>query len=127
MGQSQAQGTPQTQWKYLRRKPKSNYLQLYVEGRVAARTIYGQHVNAEEPRTVEELARDFGFPLEAIQEAIAYCRSNPPEIDIDFQREEALMEASGMNDPGYKWDPKGKYKVLSPEERARITQRFKAS
>jgi hypothetical protein len=119
-----AQTQPQTQWKYLRRKPRSNYLQLFVEGRVAARTIYGQHVNAEEPRTVEELARDFGFPVEAIEEAIAYCRSRPPEIDADFQREEALMEATGMNDPGYKWDPKGKYKPISLEEYARIIDRF---
>jgi len=84
---------------------------------VPLRTLYGQAVG-EEARTPEELAADYDLPLEAVVEAIAYCRSNPPEILEDWQREEAFMEAIGMNDPGYKYH--GRPRVLSPEERARI-------
>jgi hypothetical protein len=68
--------------------------------------------------TPEEIAAEFNLPLAAIQEAIAYCESNPPEIAQDREREERLMEASGMNDPAYKWG--GKFKVVPPEEVARI-------
>jgi len=56
--------------------------------------------------------------VEAVQEAITYCRANPPEIIQDIQREERLMEASGMNDPDYKRG--GKFKVVAPEAVARI-------
>src|SRR4051794_7344890 len=111
--------TTQTQWKYLERDPKSSYKQLSVKGRrIKARTLYGQHVNAEEPRTVEELAADYGLPVEVVEEAIAYCKSNPPEIEEDFRRDEALMEAKGMNEPGYKFH--GKPRILTPQERARL-------
>src|SRR5262245_25874195 len=97
-----AMSTPPPQWKYLVRKPKSAYKQLFVKDRwVAARTIYGQSVG-EDARTPEELAEDFDLPLEAVLEAIAYCESDPPEIREDWEREEAFMEAMGMNDPNYK-------------------------
>ncbi len=76
------------------------------------------HVSTEEPMTPEEIAAEFNLPLEAVQEAIAYCQANPPEIAQDFQREERLMAASGMNDPDYKYG--GKFKVVPPEEVARI-------
>ena len=41
-----------------------------------------------------------------------------PEIAQDFEREERLMEASGMKDPDYKHG--GKFKVVPPKELARI-------
>ena len=71
-------------------------------------------MRAEEPMTPEEIAADYGLPLEAVQEAIAYCQSDPPEIKEDFEREERYMEAIGLKEPG------GKYRMLSPEERARL-------
>ena len=58
------------------------------------------------------------MPIEAVREAIAHCQGNPPEIAQDFEREERLMEASGMHDPDYKFG--GKFKVVPPEEVARI-------
>ena len=60
--------------------------------------------------------------MAAVEEAIAYCKSNPPEIEDDFRREEAIMEASGMNDPNYKYNPTPK--PLSPEDRQRIARMF---
>lgn len=107
-------------WTYLAPNPKSAYKQLFIKGtRIRAEVIYGM-VNETEPRTAEEVAADLGLPLEAVKEAIAYCESNPPELIRDRIREEALMEATGMNDPNYKYHPSPK--VLSPEERARINR-----
>ena len=114
----------QSPWKYLARKPGSNYRQLFIKGRnIAARTLYGYYTPGEDwpGQTAEELAADFNLPIEAVREAIAYCESNPPEIGQDWEMEEALMEATGMNDPNYKYHPYPK--ILSPEDRARITRR----
>jgi uncharacterized protein (DUF433 family) len=108
-----------TSWKYLEPRPGSFYRQLFVKGtRIRARVLYGLFMSEEEPRTPAEIAEAYNLPLEAVQEAIAYCQTNPPEIEQDFRREEALMEATGMNDPNYKYHPSPK--MLSPEERARI-------
>ncbi len=98
--------TPQ-QWKHLEPRPGSFYRQLFIKGiRIKARDIYGRYVREETPMTPEEIAADLSLPLEAVLEAIAYCESNPPEIRKDFEREEALSEAAGLNDPSYKYHPK---------------------
>jgi uncharacterized protein (DUF433 family) len=111
--------TTTTHWQHLAPNPKSAYKQLFIKGtRIRARVLYGLYMSAEEPMTAEEIAADYNLPLEAVQEAIAYCQTKPPEIDEDFRREERLMEATGMNDPDYKYG--GKYRMLSPQELARI-------
>jgi uncharacterized protein (DUF433 family) len=108
-----------TNWKYLAPNPKSAYKQLFIQGRrIRARTLYGMYMSAEEPMTPEEIAREYDLPVEAVKEAIAYCQSDPPEIREDFEREERIMEVTGMNEPDYKYG--GKYRVLSPQERARL-------
>src|SRR5882724_5759656 len=104
-----------TKYQYLERDPMSSYKQLSIRGRrIKARTIYGAFISEEEPMTPEEIAADRDLPLEAVLEAIAYCQSNPPEIEEDFRREEALAEATGMNDPNYKYKPTPK--LLSAQE-----------
>jgi len=116
---------PAKQWKYLARKPGSNYQQLFIKGRkMSARQLYGQTFGDEEfpGRTPEELAADFDVPLEAVLEAIEYCKTDPPEVRADLAMEEALMEAAGMNDPNYKHNPKPK--MVPPEVRAAIRRRF---
>jgi uncharacterized protein (DUF433 family) len=106
-------------WKYLARKPKSQYRQLFVKDRwVAARTLYGQSVG-EDSRTPEEIADDFDLPLEAVLEAIAYCQGNPPEIRQDWEREEALVRATGMDNP--EQARLGKPKLLTPQELKRLS------
>jgi len=113
--------TTPNNYKYLARKPKSVYKQLFIKDRwVAARTLYGMYVSEEAPRTPEEIAADYNLPLEAVLEAIAYCESNPPEILQDWAREEAVLEATGMNDPNY-WKT-GKRRILTPEEMARLNR-----
>src|SRR5215475_12289888 len=111
--------TTTTSWKHLAPNPKSLYTQLFIKDtRIRARILYGMYMSAEEPRTPEEIAEAYNLPREAVQEAIAYCQTNPLEIERDFRREEALMEATGMNDPNYKYHPSPK--LLSAEEMARI-------
>jgi uncharacterized protein (DUF433 family) len=106
-------------WKYLVPKPRSHYKQLFVKDRwISARTLYGMYMTEESPRTPEQIAADFDLPLEAVREAIAYCESNPPELLEDYARDEALMEARGMNDPDYDGHPK----LLTPQERARLNR-----
>jgi uncharacterized protein (DUF433 family) len=114
MGPSQS-----TTWQFLEPNPRSTYRQLFVKGtRIRARVLYGMYMSAEEPMTPEQIASEFNLPVEAVNEAIAYCQGNPPEIAEDLKREERLIEASGMNDPDYRFG--GKFKVVPPEEVARI-------
>lgn len=109
----------QTTWKYLERDPKSAYLQLSIKGRrIKARTLYGQYMSAEEPRTIEQIAENYDLPVDAVKEAIAYCQSDPPEIHEDFAREEAIMRAKGMLELGYKLH--GPPKVLTAQERVKL-------
>ena len=109
-----------TNYQYLTRKPKSLYRQLFVKDRwIAARTLYGMSLG-EDAMTPEEIAADYDLPLQAVLEAIAYCQSNPPEIPEDYMAEEAIMQASGMNDPGYKDHPHPR--VLSPQEMSRLNR-----
>lgn len=106
-------------WRYLAPNPKSAYRQLFVKGtRIRARILYGLFMSATEPMTPADIAADYNLPLDAVNEAIAYCQSNPPEIAEDFQREDRLMEASGMNEPDYPCG--GKFKAVPPSEVARI-------
>jgi uncharacterized protein (DUF433 family) len=108
------------QYQYLAPNPKSFYRQLFIKGtRIRADVIYGQYVSEEEPKmSPEDIATEYNLPVEAVREAIAYCASDPPEIAQDDAREKALMDATGMSDPNYKYH--GKPKLLSAEEMARI-------
>src|SRR5260370_41089870 len=102
-------------YKHLERRPCSLYKQLFVKGtRIRGEILYGLTIPADdgEVYTPEEVAADYGLPLEVVLEAIEYCASNPPEIAADHAREERLMEASGMNHPDYKNNPKKYYKIL---------------
>jgi uncharacterized protein (DUF433 family) len=110
-----------TKWVHLTPNPKSSYKQLFLKGtRIRARVLYGLYMGEEGARTPEEIAADYNLPLEAVKEAIAYCQSNPPEIEQDFRREEARMELTGMNDPNYKYH--GKPRLLTAQEIARLDE-----
>jgi hypothetical protein len=56
------------------------------------------------------------FLAGAIPSLIALCGKNPPELKEDHAREEAVMEATGMNAPCYDGQPK----VLTPQEMTRL-------
>lgn len=102
-------------WQYLEPNPRSAYRQLFIKGtRIRAEVIYGMTVDGSEPMTPEEVAVDMNLPLEAVREAVAYCAADPPEVRADHEAEERLMKATGMDQPG------GQYRVLSPQDRARL-------
>lgn len=110
---------PATEWKYLAPNPKSAYKQLFVKGtRIRAEVLYGLTADGpEEDRlSVEQVAAEYNLPPEAVREAVAYCAADPPEVQADHAAEEALMAATGMDEPGYDGHPK----FLSPEEMARL-------
>jgi uncharacterized protein (DUF433 family) len=112
--------TTQTKWQYLERDSKSSYHQLSIKGRrIKARTLYGYYASEEDPWSIEMIAEQYNLPIEAVKEAIAYIESDPPEIREDFAREEAKMRAKGMLEPGYKLH--GRPRILTPEERARLS------
>jgi uncharacterized protein (DUF433 family) len=80
--------TSKTTYQYLAPNPRSAYKQLFIKGtRIRAEVIYGLTVDGSEPMTPEEVAADFGLPMQAVEEAIAYCQSNPPEIAEDHRGE----------------------------------------
>jgi hypothetical protein len=56
-------------------------------------------------------------PVEAVREAIAYCQSNPPELQEDWQKEEALAATAGNPATA---DGGGAAKKVSAEDYARI-------
>jgi hypothetical protein len=98
-----------TKWKYLGPKPGSTYRQLFITGRnIAARGIYGDFMSAEEPRTPEQIAADRELPIEAVLEAIAYCQTDPPEIQQDWDEEEAQFRDWVLNDPNSQFPGKDK-------------------
>jgi uncharacterized protein (DUF433 family) len=105
---------------HLAPNPKSSYRQLFIKGtRIRARVLYGWYA-CEEPMAPEEIAREFNVPVDAVREAIAYCESNPRELLADYAREEALSQAAGMNEPGYKFHPTPR--LLDPQLIARINR-----
>lgn len=110
--------TLSTEYRYLTENPRSTYKQLFVKGtRIRARVLYGWYA-CDEPMSPAEIAADYGLPVEAVEEAIRYCESNPPELREDYQREEALLAATGMDAPRYRDHciPKR----LSPQQRQHL-------
>ena len=65
--------------------------------------------------SVEEIAAEYSIPAEAVQEAIAYCESDPPELAEDYAREAALVKTTEMNQPNYRCQPRPK--LLTPQDR----------
>jgi hypothetical protein len=57
------------EYKYLKPKPGSNYCQLFVNGRIRAEVLYRETVGSE-PLTPDDVAREYGLPVEAVVEAI---------------------------------------------------------
>jgi uncharacterized protein (DUF433 family) len=91
----------QTQWKHLEAHPQSFYTQLFVKGtRIRAEIVYSwmYDIDPGEERTPEQLAADNNLAVEAVREAIAYCETDPPEIEDDHRREREDLQALGVMD-----------------------------
>ena len=104
--------TTSTQYQYLAPNPKSSYKSFFLKGtRIRARVLYSAFVDAEDPRTPEQIAADFRVPLAAVKEAIAYVESDPPELRQDCEREDTVAQAFA------------KHEALSARELAQLFQR----
>jgi hypothetical protein len=84
------------EYKYLQPKPGSNYRQLFVNGRIRAEILYRETVGPE-PLTPEEVAREYGLPVEAVTEAIDYCQRHPDLLDAERAREADRIKAAGRD------------------------------
>jgi hypothetical protein len=83
-------------YKYLKPKPGSNYRQLFVNGRIRAEILYRETVGTE-PLTPQEVAREYGLPVEAVLEAIDYCVHHQDLLDAERGREAARIKAAGRD------------------------------
>jgi hypothetical protein len=86
------------EYKYLKPKPGSNYRQLFVQGRIRAEILYRETVGPE-ALTPEEVASEYGLPVEAVKEAIDYClrRDTQNLLDAERAREAARIKAAGRD------------------------------
>jgi uncharacterized protein (DUF433 family) len=86
-------------YQYLERRRGSNYAQLYVKGRGIRAEVLYRHSVGSEPRTPEEVARDFELPVEAVREAIDYCLQNEPLLREEREREQTWFRQQGLDKP----------------------------
>ena len=84
------------EYRYLQPKRGSNYRQLFVNGRIRAEILYRETVG-QEALTPEEVAREYGVPVEGVLEAIDYCMKNQEILDADRAMEEATIKAHGLD------------------------------
>ena len=88
-------------YKYLEPRPDSNYRQLFFTGKkIFAQTLYRATVGPD-PRTPEEVARDFEVPVEAVHEAIHYCLHNEDLLRRERDEELELIRKRGLDKPPY--------------------------
>ena len=84
------------QYKHLQPKAGSNYRQLFVNGRIRAEILYRETVGAE-PLSPEQVAREYGLPVEAVLEAIDYCKLNQQLLHRERAEEEASIRTRGLD------------------------------
>lgn len=113
---------------FLEFHPDSLYRQPFLKGtRIRAEIVYGHTFTKEDEEGVEagrspqEIAEALAVPIDAVHEAIDWCRRNWKVVIADHAREDLIMEASGMNDPDYKRDPARHSKILTAEQWTKIS------
>jgi uncharacterized protein (DUF433 family) len=87
--------TTAPQYQYLEPRPGSNYRQMFLKGRRIRAAVVDETINGPDPCTLEEFARDFHVPLEAVQEALDYVARNRLLIEQERDREAADVRVRG--------------------------------
>jgi uncharacterized protein (DUF433 family) len=91
----------QVQYQHLEPRSRSNYRQLWVKGRhIRAEVLYRLTIGAE-PRTPEEVARDYDLPVAAVQEAIDYAMRHQELLAAERAREVSRMQHLGLDQPPF--------------------------
>ncbi len=88
--------TDRVQYKYLQPKAGSNYRQWFVNGRIRAEILYRETVGPE-PLTPQQVAAEYGLPVEAVLEAIDYSIRNKDLLDEERAEEERSIRARGLD------------------------------
>ncbi|MDJ0728247.1 MAG: hypothetical protein QNJ38_24405 [Prochloraceae cyanobacterium] len=88
------------EWQYLEERSNSWRRQLYIKGKkLLASDIWSDAIVNK--MTPNEVANNKGLPIEAVNEAIAYCQSHQALIE-----EEAIAERNYLESKGYQLEPK---------------------
>jgi hypothetical protein len=82
-------------YKYLRSKKGSAYSQLFY-GRIRAEVLYRETIGPE-PLLPEQVANEYGVPVDAVLDAIDYCVKNKDLLDSERAREDADIKANGLD------------------------------
>jgi hypothetical protein len=85
----------QAGYKFLKPKAGSNYRQLFVNGRIRAEILYRETIGLE-PLAPEDVAKEYGLPVEAVLEAIDYCLHHQELLDADRAPDPARIEKTTM-------------------------------
>src|SRR5437763_15951592 len=110
--------TNATTWQYLEPHIGSSYKQLFIKGtkfRASDVSSAADQRGDEDDRTPEQVAEDYGIPVEAVYEAMRYCESKPVEVAYDQRVSDLLADATGANDPDYTTNVEKHRRVLGPE------------
>jgi hypothetical protein len=83
-------------YQHLEPKRGSRYQQLAVGGRIRAEILYRETLGAE-PLSPEQVAQEYNLPVEAVLEAIHYCEHNRELLDVERAREQATIQARGLD------------------------------
>lgn len=82
------------QWKYLIQRPHPWRRQLYVKGRRLLAATVWQDMQANE-LSLEQTAKNFSLPVEAVIEIIRYCEINQELLKMEADEERHRLEAKG--------------------------------
>src|SRR5436853_5831328 len=118
-----------TTYQYLEPRPGSSYKQLFVKGtKFPAWDIYSAAYprGTEDDRTPEQVAEDYGIPVEAVYEAIRYCESKPVEVAYDHRRTDLLIEAATGVPADSRQIPTRPSRILTAEDYSRIDRQLEA-
>jgi uncharacterized protein (DUF433 family) len=88
-----------TLYQHLEPRPGSSYRQFFLKGRRIRAAVVYEAVHGPDPYTLEEFAREYGVPLEAVREALDYAANNLPLIEAERDREAADVRARGLDRP----------------------------
>jgi uncharacterized protein (DUF433 family) len=88
-------------YQWLEQRRGSNYRQLFFKGRnLRAETLYRRTIGID-PMTPDEVAADYHIPVDAVHEAIDYCRKNEDLLRRDREKTIADIKARGLDKPPY--------------------------
>lgn len=93
--------TTNQEYKYLGLREGSSYRQYFVKGtKFRAAFLYGDTLEPD-ALTPEEVAEDYGVPVEAVYEAIDYCKRNMALLHEESEREKESIRARGWDKPPF--------------------------